>query len=130
MATEILLTLKSGQQTPMGYRFAPDDTVKGTVQILPDKDLNCRHLYVRLQWHTEGRGDRDSAVVGEQDLFQGTLSGGMPTYHDFSLTAPRGPWSYSGHYINIVWEVIASIDVPMGGDPKAEIPFILSPEGR
>lgn len=130
MATEIVVTLQSGQQTPLGWRFTPGETLKGMVQILPDKNLNCRHLYVRLQWHTEGRGDRDSAVVAEQDLYQGTLSSGMPTYHDFSFTTPRGPWSYSGHYVNIIWEIIVTVDVPMGGDPKATLPFILSPQGR
>ncbi len=127
---EIALTLKNGELTPQGRRFAPNEIIEGTIQVMPDNNLNCRHLYVRLGWHTEGRGDKDSAVIAEMDLYQGTLDAGLPTYHDFNLKLPLGPWSYAGHYVNIIWQIMVNIDVPRAMDPNVTERFILAPPGR
>ena len=114
----------------MAYAFSPREELRGTATITPHKNLKCRHLYVQLEWHTEGRGTRDAFKVSEVDVYQGELMQGVPTYHDFAFILPDGPWSYSGHYITIVWEVVVSMDLPRTKDPTGRIPFILSPQGR
>jgi hypothetical protein len=110
--------------------FRPGEVIQGSIEVTPPADLNCRHLYARLRWHTEGRGDRDEGVAAQEDLFQGQLRGGVPHYQRFQFTAPGEPWSYSGHYVNLIWEVEASVDLPLARDPRASARFILAPESR
>jgi hypothetical protein len=121
------ITLQGGEADGSYLRYKPGETMQGSVQVTPQRDMNCRHLFVRLVWQTEGRGDRDRGVGGEIDLFQGQLRAGTPRYHSFHFSLPDEPWSYAGHYINIVWQVEVSIDLAMTVDPRAAKPFILVP---
>ncbi len=125
---DIELTLRGGEQQGEYLRFQPGETMQGSVQVTPQGDMNCRHLFVRLVWQTEGRGDRDRGVAAEMDLYQGQLPAGTPRMHSFHFRLPDGPWSYAGYYINIIWHVEASIDLAMAIDPKAAKPFILALE--
>jgi hypothetical protein len=110
--------------------FRPGEVIQGSLQVTPTSDLNCRHLFARLHWQTEGRGDRDQGIAAEEDLFQGQLRGGVPYYQRFHFTAPSEPWSYSGHYVSIVWEVEVTVDLLLARDPRASARFILAPESR
>ena len=124
---EIQITLRGDAAGGQWMTFKPRQTVEGNVQLISDRDLNCRHFWVRLEWHTEGRGDRDRTVVSEIDLFQGKLGAGIPTYHDFTFVLPDAPWSFAGHYVNIVWEITTNVDIPMASDPNTKQRFILAP---
>ena len=126
-SADIEVTLHGGQTAGMVKRYAPGEVLRGEVLVVPDGDLNSRKLLARLQWRTEGRGDPDRGVVEELILFQGKMKAGMPYQYSFQFTLPNEPWSYAGHYINIVWEVAVVIDIPLGRDPKGSQPFILSP---
>lgn len=119
------LTLQGEDQIEEHARFAPGSELQGTVVVYPDEDVNCKHLFARLVWHTAGRGTRYSETAVETDLYQGTLMGGMPRAFDFSFALPRQPWSYEGHYVSIVWKVQIQIDVPWATDPKTEQAFVL-----
>ena len=102
-----------------GYTtFAPGQQLRGTVMVVPDSDVNCEHLYVHLGWHTEGRGTRFTQKVETRDLYQGTLNAGRPYTREFDFVLPASPWSYDGHYISIVWEVTAQLDVRWAKDPQ------------
>ncbi len=114
-------------QTPV---FHPGESIAGTIQVTPRETLNCRHLFARLRWFTEGRGDTDKQVLEELDLHQGELRGGVPFYSRFQFRLPMQPWSYTGHYVNIIWEVEAVIDLALARDPRAGLRFILAPEAR
>ncbi len=108
-------------------RFDPGSTVAGTVTVTPQANLNCNGIKVRAEWHTEGRGDRDQRRVDEMTVFQGVLPGGQPAVLAFRLTLPDQPWSYSGHYINILWELVADVDLPLAINPKSRLPIIVRP---
>lgn len=97
------------------------------VEITPDRDIRCNHLFLRLRWHTEGRGTRDEAQVAQEDLFQGVLAADRMVTYPFRLTLPYEPWSYAGHYINIIWEVVAELDIPMGLNSHCCQLFIMAP---
>lgn len=127
MATEINVAIHGGYDDLDTKFFRPGEAVKGNVTVIPDKDLNCRHLYIRLVWHTEGRGTRFLDKVEELDVFQGTLQQGMPRTFDFAFTLPREPWSYDGHYVSVVWKVQAQIDLSWSQDPTGEQAFVMSP---
>ncbi len=131
MSAEIVINLQGVQDTVSNVpRFDPGGTVRGSAQIVPHSTINCRHVYIALIWHTEGRGDRDKGVASQLDVYQGRLDAGVPTYHDFNFTLPRGPWSYAGHYINIIWQIVVTLDIPRAKDIHGGLRFILSPAGR
>lgn len=117
----------STSQTPV---FQPGESVAGSIQLTPQETLKCRHLYAKLRWYTKGRGDIDKQVVAEQDLHQGELRAGVPFYSRFQFRLPSQPWSYAGHYVNIVWEVEVVIDLALARDPRAGLRFIMAPSAR
>ncbi len=55
---------------------------------------------------------------------------GRPVESEFRFQLPEQPWSYSGHYINIVWEIFVYVDVPLAGDPKFRQPFVVRPSSN
>lgn len=124
---QIQIKIRGGVPGGQWMTFKPRQAVEGSVEIVADNNLNCRHFWVRLEWHTEGRGNRDRTVVAEMDVFQGSLGAGIPTYHDFQFMLPDAPWSFAGHYVNIIWEITTSIDIPRAADPNAKQRFILAP---
>ncbi len=121
------IRLEGGTFDGNWQRFEPGSSISGTVQIVADGEVKANHVWLRLQWHTEGRGDRDQGKAGELDLFQGVLTAQTPLAQSFHFNLPREPWSYAGHYINIIWEVVVEIDVPMAPDLRQRQLFILAP---
>lgn len=122
------VTLLSGEKGPDGLTYRPGEKIQGKVTLYTDEKVRCKHFYIRLGWRTEGRGTQHNEKVEELDVFQGELEASFPTTYDFAFTLPEQPWSYEGHYINVVWSVSFVIDVPWRADPKHDEPFILSPE--
>ncbi|MGD2057529.1 MAG: hypothetical protein PVF85_00475 [Anaerolineales bacterium] len=125
--TQIDITLRSSASGETAARFSPEEAVHGSVQITPENDLNCRHVYARLHWRTEGRGDEDKQVVAEQDLYQGELRAGLPRQFGFSLRLPDQPWSYAGQLVRIVWELEVTLDIALARDPRASVPIVMRP---
>jgi hypothetical protein len=106
------------------YR-AVGGTVSGRVKTITDDPISCRRLVVSVGWHTEGRGDKDQEAVGEETVFEGELQPDQPSF-PFSFPLPAGPVSYAGHYINIVWQVSANLDLAWKRDPHTEQTFFLT----
>ena len=127
MAAKIEITIKGGDDVGGVRRFDPGDVIQGSVQITPDSDMKCNHIFVRARWYTEGRGDKDEGIGVEQDVFQGELRSDVPSYYSFHLKLPHQPWSFAGRYVNILWEVEGSIDLSMARDPKSSELIIMAP---
>jgi len=98
------------------------------VTVIPDGEVECKHLFVRLLWRTEGRGTRYLEKVAELDVFQGTLQGSFPRAYEFSFPLLDDPWSYEGFYVSIVWAIAVQVDVSWAKDPQGAESFILSPD--
>ncbi|MCP5096727.1 MAG: hypothetical protein GY943_14335 [Chloroflexi bacterium] len=112
-----------------GYpRYQPDTRVRGTATVFPTSTINCKHLYIRLIWYTEGRGTRFRQVIEQDDLFQGELQSGLPRSFEFQFLLPDSPWSHEGHYISVVWGIEVQIDISLAKDPKAVGNFLLDPD--
>lgn len=126
---DFFITLHGGDIDGNWQRFEPGNPLQGSVQLVTDSDVRANHVWIRLQWHTEGKGDRDEGRVAELDVFQGVLTPQMPMQYSFNFTLPDAPWSYAGHYINIIWEVVVEVDVPMAPDIRQGQLFILAPRG-
>lgn len=128
MAEVILQLSLQSRETVAGHgRFQPGDPIQGNLTVLADENVNCKHLYLRLLWHTSGRGTQYLEKVAEQDLFQGNIPANTPRSFDFTFQLPQQPWSYQGHYINVEWKVQAQMDLPWATDPKGEVKFVLRP---
>jgi hypothetical protein len=121
------VSLREGLAEGEFIRYEPGSPISGLVQIIPNEDINARSASVRLRWRTEGRGDMNSQSLGEVEISKGPLVKGRPLEKEFRFQLPPDPWSYSGHYINIIWEIIVFVDVPMSVDPKHAQPFIMRP---
>jgi hypothetical protein len=63
-------------------------------------------LMLTIAWRTEGRGTVDVDTLHEASL---PLEGGAFSY----AIPPKGPYSYDGELIRVIWEVIAIAN--MGG---------------
>ncbi|TFH37816.1 MAG: hypothetical protein E4G99_01440 [Anaerolineales bacterium] len=122
------IDIRGGEAHGELMRFRPGETLQGSIVVTPTNDLEARHVNIRLLWYTEGRGDRDRAIITEQDVFQGKLAAGVPAYYSFHFALPQQPWSYAGHYVNIVWVVEAMIDLALAIDPRGQQPFVLAPD--
>lgn len=125
----IQITLNGGEMLPGNIlRFDPNGLMQGTVQIVPQENINAKAVYVRLEWHTEGRGDRDTGQVAQAQIGGGQLSANQPLVQGFNFQLPPSPWSFAGHYINIVWTIKVVIDIPFASDLNASQVFVLAPK--
>jgi hypothetical protein len=59
----IQFTLDGGEHHGGLMRFDPRSRMSGTVTVTPAQDIGAKQVYARLQWHTEGRGDRDEGHI-------------------------------------------------------------------
>jgi hypothetical protein len=121
----IELNLSGGERE--GYRrwYQPGSTVQGWVRLTPDGSVNSNRVIACLEWHTEGRGSRDHGRVDQVEIVQGAFSNSVA--QSFSLTLPPLPWSYAGHYINIIWQVLVVVDIPFARDIRREEAIIVAP---
>lgn len=121
------IMLRGGQPAGALRRYLPGDELRGRLQIVPAREIDCEQLMIRLRWHTEGRGERDEQIVAEQDVFRGRLLARVPVFHEFRFTLPGSPWSYAGRYITIVWTVAVMIDIRLARNLHHSQPFLLLP---
>lgn len=107
----------------------PGDRISGRVEITPRVNVEARKVAIWLRWFTTGKGDTDQGIVAEQPVMaSGTLAAGQPISQTFSFDVPMQPWSYVGHYINILWSVHVMIDVPMVSDIHYDARFVVTPD--
>jgi hypothetical protein len=126
-SADIRITLSGGEPVGGALRFDPGGTMQVAVQIVPQDTINAKQAKAVVEWHTEGRGDQDSGIALEVPLAQGSLAAGMPIQQTFNVVLPKEPWSYAGHYINIIWLLKVTIDIPFSPDINAAQPFVLAP---
>ncbi|RME88468.1 MAG: hypothetical protein D6770_06925 [Anaerolineae bacterium] len=129
MKADIEITFSNDVQENGSVRFRPGEALQGRVTITPRKDIPCEHVYLRLLWHTKGRGDRFEQKIAEEDIFQGVLQKDVPLRREFTFTLPKEPWSYTGKLLSIVWGVEVQVDVPRARDLTEKATFILHPYG-
>jgi hypothetical protein len=123
---DVELTLQGGQAEGHRRRYDPGSTVQGWVRLTPNGTVDSNRVVARLEWHTEGRGDRNEGCVQEVGLASGPLSGML--VQSFALTVPDAPWSYAGHYVNIVWRVLIVVDIRFGRDIRHDEPIVVAPQ--
>ena len=122
---EIMVRFKGAGQTRV---FHPKNALEGIVEIHPTHDIKCRAVEIKIGWHTEGRGTRAEGypyIDRRDDITE--LSMMQPFIEQFSFVIPSEPWSFSGHYVSIVWSVEVKVDIAMGRDLTHSEPFVMQP---
>lgn len=125
---DIRIVLEDRADEDADSRFEPASVVRGTARLQASDDIDCQRVLASLEWHTEGRGDRDAAIVDSVQLLQGPLRADTPISQSFSFTLPSEPWSYAGYYINIVWEITVTVDVPFAWDINRTKQIVVAPQ--
>jgi hypothetical protein len=101
--------------------FVPGEEITGQVSWRLEQP--AERMELRLYWHTRGKGTTDTQTVQ-------TLPFDKPMLQEqrmFKLTAPQGPYSFSGVLISLVW-VLELVAYPSGAKAQSEI--VLSPNGQ
>lgn len=125
---DIELTLQGGEASGARRHYEPGSAVRGWIRLTPRDDVNCDRVLTRLEWHTEGRGDLDRHCAAEIVLAGGNLAANTSAIRDFTISVPKAPWSYAGHYINIIWEVIVVVCIPFALDVIRKEQVIVAPK--
>ncbi len=107
--------------------YHPGETLEAFIQVRPDIQINCRDVEIRVGWHTEGTGDRNSHTHFVDMAGVTSLSPDSVLEHEISCQLPDSPWSYQGELIQIVWAVYVKIDIAMMPDMNHQQPFVLRP---
>ncbi len=124
---EITITLQAEEQLDGYMVLPPGGRLSGVALIQARNTVKCRKGTLTLGWHTEGRGTRYEQTVVTRELFQGEVAAGRPLTFPFEFDLPREPWSYSGHYISIVWYLALTLDMPLAKDISQRVQFVLRP---
>jgi len=104
------------------------ETIRGTVRISVQENVNSKGIRLIQRWKTHGKGNRDTGpeesipLTGSQ-----LLIAGEQLEIPFTMTAATHPVSYGGHFISVDHYVRVEVDVPWARDPSAEEEYILNP---
>ncbi len=108
-------------------QYQGGEEVTGSVQVSVNADVLCDGLSIEHRWQTHGRGNRATGPKLSSVVFQGQWRAGESVSYPFRFTAPNGPPTYRGRYLNIDHYVRARADVPWALDPKTEEEYTLLP---
>ena len=101
--------------------FAPGQAVHGAAQW--SLETNPRALELSLFWYTAGKGTRDVGVVETLTIDHPGWCGSK----DFAFTLPKGPFSFSGRLISLIWALELTCSE---GTETVREEIIVSPTGR
>jgi hypothetical protein len=101
--------------------WVPGATLQGEADLGGDP-TRSRFFTLRLSYWTEGKGERDEALVEEVELEAEPGQRVVP----FRFRMPEGPYSFSGSLISLCW----AVDLAVRGEPhRVREPFVLTPTG-
>jgi hypothetical protein len=110
--------------------YLPGEEVTGTVRVQVNQDVRCDELLLETFWQTHGRGNSDTGPKQSVALYRGDWVAGTSHQYPFRFTAPDGPPTYHGHYLNIDQYVSIRVDIPWAIDPKRKEDYLLLPRTR
>jgi hypothetical protein len=101
--------------------YAPRETITGMVEFNAPTAPDYGEL--KLIWFTKGKGTQDVGEVEKRAFTDLAASAGR----EFSFSLPRGPYSFSGKHISLIW-AIELILYPSESSDRFE--FLVSPTGQ
>ena len=107
--------------------YHPGEEVTGTVHVQVNQDVQCDGMLLEHFWQTHGRGNTATGPKQTTVLFKGRLQAGQSLSYPFRFTAPDGPPTYHGRYLNVDHYVHLRVDVPWAIDPRLKEDYLLLP---
>ena len=112
-------------------RYDPGSVLSGRAVFTSGAETTVDGASLSVHWKTRGRGvgDNGEAWSRKEAIPEGgrVVEAVQTMSWPFRCQLPESPWSYTGKYVSIVWEVSVTLDVPWARDPKAARTFILRP---
>lgn len=109
--------------------YRTGEEITGAVSVVVNQDLECNRLLLEHFWQTHGRGNTATGPKEELVLDRGNWRVGDTFNHRFRFTAPAGPPTYHGHYLNIDHFVRVRVDIPWAVDVSVQEDYVLLPGG-
>jgi len=103
------------------------ETVTGKVLIGSPRGDQCKAVRLRRFWRTHGKGNVDKGEPTVTRLHHGPLSTEHLHEFEFEFSAPPGPFTYHGTFLNVDHYVEVQVDLPWTRDPKRMEEFVLLP---
>ncbi len=109
------------------YHFG--EQITGRVILNALGKLTCRRIRMECGWRTNGKGNIDRGLNDYLNLQANEThySNGEQRVYPSVFTAPNGPVSYHGDYINVDWYLTVQADIPMAPDIMDEEDILLLP---
>ena len=108
-------------------QYRGGEEVTGTVHVQVNEDVECNGIVVEHFWQTHGRGNTATGPKQTSVLYKGRLQAGQSLSYPFRFTAPNGPPTYHGRYLNVDHYVHLRVDIPWAIDPRAKEEYVLLP---
>jgi hypothetical protein len=99
-----------------GQTVRNGEHLKGSVTWSAEGGKTPRKMEVVCRWRIEGRGRSREEIVDSAE------SSGTVIPFDFEIPK-EGPLSYDGQLLRIIWEIVASADIPMARDQTEVVVF-------
>ncbi|WP_068134336.1 vacuolar protein sorting-associated family 26 protein [Roseimaritima ulvae] len=109
--------------------FWGGQSVRGTVVVHTDADVQCKGLEVKTAWRTHGYGNVATGAGQTLTVFQGQWVAGQTYRYDFELITAPWPPTYHGHYLNVDHAIEARAYIPWSFDPKTSRMIQVWPTG-
>lgn len=107
--------------------FRPGEPIRGTATIEVNRDFSCDRVVIEHYWKTHGKGNRQEGPKEIVEFPAAEFRAGQRQQFPFEFTAPPGPPTYHGTYLNIDHYVRIYADIPWAIDPKHEEDYMLQP---
>lgn len=115
MTDQLAIELEGGRTA-----FRPGEPIRGVVSwTAPAAPASVK---VCLVWSTEGKGTRDVCVAQTLTV----VSSRSTDRQAFQLSAPEGPYTFSGKLISLIWAVELVLDP---GGRSTHLPIVIAPDG-
>jgi len=85
-------------------QYAPGQSIRGRVL---EVDVQVQSISVRLVWFTDGKGDRDFAVIQSVEIDPEVRPKRTTDGYAFEFTLPLRPLSFQGTLITLTWAIEA-----------------------
>ena len=106
-------------------QYRGGEEVTGSVHVQVNEDVECNGIVVEHFWQTHGRGNTATGPKQTSVLYRGRLQAGQSLSYPFRFTAPNGPPTYHGQYLNVDHYVHLRVDIPWAIDPKLKEEYLL-----
>lgn len=107
-------------------RYLPGQPLHGRVELEVPAPVSCR-ISIVARWGVSTRAP--SGGTGELEIYRGECTAGETLSQPFTIDLPRGPLTYDGELVNLVWWIEAHAQLSAGSDQTTKAVISLHSDG-